>query len=522
MSHVIGLDFGTESVRAVLLDEETGVAAATAVEKYEHGVMTQALPGGQVLDREWALQHAPDYVAAMRSVLERVGSGRHVASIGVACTASTPLPSCADGTPLSVLLPRVPHAYVKLWKHHAAQPQADRINALGGSMLERYGGKTSSEWSLAKAMQLAEEAPDVWARTERWIEAGDWIVWQLVGRELRSGCFAGYKAHYQPETGYPDDVLPGYLPRVAVAGPPSPIGTVAGDLAADWHARTGILGPTRVAVAVIDAHAIVPALGVTRPGTFVGTLGTSACYLLLSEEPLPVRGISGVVRDGAVPGLWCYEAGQPAFGDALAWYARAYPCAATPEASIEVYAAASASLPADADTLVALDWWNGCRCPHADTTLSGLIVGMDLATSPVEVFRALENSLCLGARSIRDNFTASGVGASRVVIGSGVAERMPTLVQRMADVLAEEVRVPHLPHATAVGAAIHGAVAAGVCASFADAAGRFGAREFSTFAPQPGAAQRLGELYQVYRALASSSDVHAAMHALAGKRGSPA
>jgi L-ribulokinase len=224
------------------------------------------------------------------------------------------------------------------------------------------------------------------------------------------------------------------------------------------------------------------------------------------------------VRDGAVPGLWCYEAGQPAFGDALAWYARAYPCAATPEASIEAYAAASAALPADADTLVALDWWNGCRCPHADTALSGLIVGMNLATSPVEVFRALENSLCFGARSIRDNFTASGVGASRVVIGSGVAERMPTLVQRMANVLAEEVRVPRLAHATAVGAAIHGAVAAGVCASFADAAERFGACEYVTYAPQAAVGRQLGELYHVYRALASNPEVHAAMHSLSNRR----
>ena len=522
MSHVIGLDFGTESVRAVLLDANTGSAAATAVEKYAHGVMTRALPGGRALAAEWALQHAPDYVAAARSVLERVGAGRRVEGIGVAFTASTPLPCLADGTPLSVLLPDEPHAYVKLWKHHAAQAQADRINACGGPMLERYGGKTSSEWSLAKAMQLSEEAPAVWARTERWIEAGDWIVWQFVGNESRSGCFAGYKAHYQHETGYPDGVLPGYLPRVTVAGPPAPIGIAAGDLGAGWLQQTGIVGPTRVAVAVIDAHAIVPALGVTRPGTFVGTLGTSACYLLLSEAPLPVRGISGVVRDGAVSGLWCYEAGQPAFGDALAWYARAYPCAATPEASIEAYAAASAALPEGTDALVALDWWNGCRCPHADTGLSGLVVGMTLATGPVEIFRALENSLCFGARSIRDNFTAAGVGASRVVIGSGVAERMPTLVQRMADVLAEAIRVPRLAHATAVGAAIHGAVAAGVCPDFTVAAERFGAREFATYSPQPGAARRLGELYHVYRALASSSDLHAAMHALAGVRGSPA
>jgi L-ribulokinase len=519
MSYVIGLDFGTESVRAVLLDAGTGATEATAVEKYEHGVMTQALPDGRILDREWALQHAPDYLAAMQNVLERVGSGRRVRSIGVACTASTPMPTRADGTPLSVLLPSEPHAYVKLWKHHAAQPQADRINAIGGAMLDRYGGRTSSEWSLAKAIQLAEESPTIWDRTERWIEAGDWIVWQLTGCESRSGCFAGYKAHYQPEIGYPDGMLPGYIARMAIVGAPSPIGSAAGDLTGSWHARTGIVGPTRIAVAVIDAHAIVPALGVTQPGTFVGTLGTSACYLLLNEHPVLVPGISGVVRDGAVPGFWCYEAGQPAFGDALAWYARAYPRASSPEASIEAYAAASAALPVGSDTLLALDWWNGCRCPHADTGLSGLIIGLTLASTPVEIFRALENSLCFGARLIRDNFAACGISGSRVVMGSGVAERMPTLVQRMADVLFEEIHVPRLAHATAVGAAIHGAVAAGVCPDFSSAAARFGAREFTTYAPHAVSGQRLGELYQAYRTLGSSTDVHAAMHSLCDMRG---
>ena len=520
MSYVIGLDFGTESVRAVLLDAETGATEATAVEKYEHGVMTHALPDGRTtLGSEWALQHAPDYLAAMQSVLQRVGSGRRVESIGVACTASTPMPTRADGTPLSVLLPGEPHAYAKLWKHHAAQSQADRINAVGGAMLDRYGGRTSSEWSLAKAMQLAEESPGIWDRTERWIEAGDWIVWQLVGHESRSGCFAGYKAHYQPETGYSGEMLPGYLARVAIAGPPSPLGSAAGELTGSWHARTGIVGPTRIAVAVIDAHAIVPALGVTGPGTFVGTLGTSACYLLLNEQAVPVPGISGVVRDGAVPGFWCYEAGQPAFGDVLAWYAHAYPCASSPEASIEAYAAASAALPSGSDALLALDWWNGCRCPHADTGLSGLIIGLTLSSSPVEVFRALENSLCFGARLIRENFTACGISASRVVMGSGVAERMPALVQRMADVLFEEIRVPRLAHATAVGAAIHGAVAAGACPDYSSAAARFGAREFTTYSPQAIAGRRLGELYKAYRMLGSSGDVHAAMHSLSNMRG---
>ena len=521
VTYVAGLDFGTESVRAVLLDAHEGTLVDVAVEKYANGVMTHALPNGRVLGPEWALQHAPDYVAAMLGVLGRAARGRRVLSIGVDCTASTPLPSLADGTPLSVAFPDEPHAYAKLWKHHAAQAQADRINAAGGAMLDRYGGRTSSEWSLAKAMQVAEESPALWARTERWIEAGDWIVWQLVGRESRSACFAGYKAHFQPETGYPGGVLDGYVDRVSAAGSPVPIGRAAGDLGGFWHDRTGIIGPTVVATAVIDAHAILPAVGVTGPGTFVGTLGTSACYLLLNDRPVPVPGISGVVRNGAVPGYWCYEAGQPAFGDTLAWYARSFPRASTVEASIASYAEASAELPPGSDALFALDWWNGCRCPHADTGLSGLIVGLTLTSTAVEIFRALENSLCFGARLIREGFTARGVDAPRVVMSSGVAERMPTLVQRMADVLDEEVRVPRLFNATAVGAAIHGAVAGGVCPDFPTAAARFGARASTPYVPNPAAARRLGESYRAYSELSSSADVRAAMHAVRTIRRSP-
>ena len=517
MSHLIGLDFGTESVRAVLLEVATGTTVASAVESYRHGVMAAALPNGRALGPEWALQSAPDYLDAMQSVLAQVGAGRRVLGIGIDFTASSPLPALADGTPLSAIYPDEPHAYVKLWKHHAAQAQADRVNA-SDLALERYGGRVSSEWSLPKAMQTADEAPAVWARTERWIEAGDWVVWQLTGVETRSGCFAAYRALFQPPAGYPGGVLSGYVERVATQRPPSIIGSCAGELTGEWHARTGIVGPTQIAVAVIDAHAIVPALGVVGPGTFVGTLGTSACYFVLGGQPLPVSGITGVVQDGAVPGWWCYESGQPAFGDALAWFARTQPCAATIGASIEAYAAASASLPPEADTLLALDWWNGCRCPHANTGLSGLVTGLTLASTPVQVFRAIENSLCFGARLIRENFLAHGIDASSVVMGSGVAERMPSLVQRLADVLDVEIRVPRLPYATAVGAAMHGAVAAGVCSDFGVAAALFGPRESAAFRPQLATAARLDRLYRAYRTLASSADVHAAMQALSDLR----
>ncbi|MEA2780821.1 MAG: L-ribulokinase, partial [Rhodospirillaceae bacterium] len=234
---VIGMDFGTESARGILIDVETGQAEASHVHSYRHGVMTAALPNGRRLPHDWALQHAPDYLEAAEVLLDALGRGRDIAGIGIDFTASSPLPTLADGTPLSTLHPEEPHAYVKIWKHHAAQPWADRINAANPAFLELYGGKTSSEWVLAKAGQLVEEAPGLWDEAERFIEGGDWVVWQLTGREVRSKCQAGYKSHYQEPEGYPADVVPGLAGKLR---DPVPIGPPAGRLTEAGRRRTGI------------------------------------------------------------------------------------------------------------------------------------------------------------------------------------------------------------------------------------------------------------------------------------------
>ncbi len=470
VSFLIGLDYGSKSARGVLLDAWTGELVGEATHPYRHGIMTASLPGGEPLPSNWALQDASDYVEAAEALLAALGRGRAVKGIGVGFTASSPMPATESGAPLSSEHPQEPHAYVKLWKHHAAQPWADRINARGGPYLANFGGKVSGEWLLPKAAQMAEEAPGLWSRSSRFIELGDWIVWRLTGRETRSTDFAAYKAQYSITDGYPKDVVPGLIDKLA---PPVDVGRSAGKLQESWRRRCGILGEPVVAVAVIDSHVMMPAVGATEPGTFVGALGTSAAYLLLDDSPRPLpAGIEGVARDGVIPGLWCYEAGQPAFGDMLGWFVREFAGAQFADDSFARFESALVDRPPGESDLVALDWWNGSRSPLSDSSVSGLLIGMTLKTTPMDVYRALIESLCFGARSIVERLISGGAPLSRVIFASGVAERSPFVMQTMANVLGRTVEAPRIRHAAAIGAAIHSAVAAGVIADFRSGASR--------------------------------------------------
>ena len=513
-AYLIGLDFGSESARGVLLDAQSGQVIDSFTQVYRHGVMTTALPDGQPLPRGWALQHAPDYTEAAAVILDGLGRGREILGIGVGFTASSPLPCLADGMPLSTYLPDHPHAYVKLWKHQSAQPWADRINANGGDFLDNCGGRLSGEWLLAKAAQLADEAPNLWTASERFIEAGDWLVWQLTGNEARSESFAAYKAHYRKGHGYPQGIVPGLRERLR---DPLPIGTSAGELTMEWRQKTGILGRPVVAVAIIDSHVAMPALGVVDSGTLMGALGTSAVFLLLDKftRPLP-QGIEGKAFDAAIPGAWCYEAGQAGFGDLLAWFVGAFPRSGNIVEDFAYYNQAASQLPLGSGHLLALDWWNGCRVPFGDSTLSGLLVGMNLRTTAGNIYRALLESLCFGARTIVDLLASSGSAIERVVLTGGLTQKNDTLMQMLADILGRELHIPQLTHPTAIGAAIHGAVAARVVADYAEGARRFGTTEFRRFQPDAEASPRYDEPYRRYGELSRNSGVRALMHGLAG------
>lgn len=506
--YLIGLDFGTLSVRGVLIDAGSGLAVGHHASPYRHGVIGASLPDGTPLPPGFALQDADDYLTAAEDVLTRLGQDRHILAIGLDFTASSPLPAKADGTPLSALMPGEPHAYVKLWKH-SAQRQADAINARGGAFLDDFGGRLSGEWLLAKAAQLASEAPDVWAAADRFIEAGDWMVLRLTGHEARNLGFAAYKAQYSATAGYPADLVPGLETRLAR---PLPAGSPAGELTDDWRRRTGIKGPATVAVAIIDSHAVLPAVGAVEDGTMVGALGTSAAYLFLADRRLPLpAGLEGVAHGGSLPDLWLHEAGQAAFGDVLAWFVRTFPRGSDLSASFAAYNAEAATLEPGDNHLVGLDWWSGNRVPYADSRLSGLLMGFGLDTTAAGIYRALMEALCYGTRRILELADAGGLDTRRLVMTSGLAETNPLLVAIMADILGREIELPTIAHATATGAAIHGAVAAGVVADFREGAARFGARSRRHFTPDPQRSARYQRLFSASCELANLAPVRAAM-----------
>ena len=508
----LGLDFGTASVRALVVETRTGRERGSAVADYPHGVIDAALPGtGERLGADWALQHPADYLEsiekAVPAALAAAGiSGDAIVGVGVDFTSSTVLPVDAAGRPLC-LDPKWaarPNAWVKLWKHHAAQPQADRINALAAerrdAFLADYGGRTSSEWLVAKALQTLEEDPDVYAAAARFVEAGDWVVAALTGRLVRNSCGAGYKGFWSAERGFPPrEFFRSLDPRFAdmpekLAGEIVPPGREVGGLTEDAARRLGLRAGTPVASAIIDAHSAVPAATVVGPGRMVLVLGTSTCHMLLAEKRADVQGIGGVVKDGIVEGFYGYEAGQPAVGDIFGWFAKMI---GGDFAALERDAAKA---PPGARGLLALDWWNGNRSVLVDANLSGAIVGLTLATTAAEIYRALIEATAFSTRRILDAFAGRGIAVDELIGVGGLAERSPLLLQIYADVTRRPISLAAAPNGSALGAAMLGAVAAGKerggHATLTEAARAMARLKGDRVAPDARAADRYDALYR--------------------------
>ncbi len=509
MTYAVGIDFGTESARALLVDCADGTEVAVAVHVYESGVIDEQL-NGVSLEPEWALQDPADYVSALQHAVPQLLAEtgvppESIAGIGVDFTSCTMLPTLADGTPLCMVdeLRSEPHAWVKLWKHHAAQPEADRINAVAEERAEgwlrRYGGRYSSEWFFSKALQILDEAPEIYARSERMLEAADWIVWRLTGVETRNMCTAGYKAMWSKRDGFPSRAFFAALdPRFAdivdekMSRALAPLGGRAGGVcerAARW---TGLPLGTPVAVANVDAHVSVPAVGVTGPGRFVAIMGTSTCDVLLGDELAAVDGMCGVVEDGVLPGLHGYEAGQSAVGDIFAWFV-----GQVGGTHVELAREAARLRPGESG-LLALDWWNGNRSVLVDADLRGLIVGLTLATRPPEIYRALIEATAFGTRVIIEAFEQAGVPVDGIVACGGLPDRNPLLMQIYADVCGREIEVASSAQAPALGAAMFGAVAAGEHATIVDAVHAMAAPPRVTYTPDSGHVATYDALYREY------------------------
>ena len=515
--YVIGVDFGTLSVRALVADVKDGSELASAVYVYPHAVMSEYLPNGRRLPPDWALQHPQDYLEGLTEVVHLAVkdsgiSPDDVIGIGVDFTTNTYLPVDDRYEPLC-LKPEWqdnPHAWVKLWKHHGTQSYAEQMEEKaierGESFLKRYGGKVSPAWMFPRLLETLKEAPDLYAATAEFIEAGDWIVCQLTGQEKRSLGMAGYKAFWSKKNGYPsEDFLKSLDPNFEhvidekLSRDIYPLGAKAGVLNERGAAMTGLPQGIAVAVANMDAHA----------GNLLIILGTSACHIMLGAEEKEVPGVGGIVEDGVIPGTYGYESGQNCVGDSLKWFVENCFPAAYAEAAKKAGMDENQYLTYLADKLkpgqsglLALDWWNGNRSILCDYDLTGLILGLTIASKPEEIYRALIEATAYGTRRIVDSFEESGLPVEHVFACGGISKKNAMFMQIYADVLNRDIRIARSSQTPALGSAIFGAVAAGSQAGGYDsvekAAHAMGGTSSTVYHPIEENVRIYSELYEEY------------------------
>lgn len=508
MKYSIGLDFGTLSARAVLVDLENSREVCHSAYEYPHGVMSTNLHSGEPLPDGFALQHPRDYLDAIANMIPAIISmagidSRDIIGVGVDFTSCSILPVRADGTPLcfEAEFKNEPHAYVKLWKHHSAQPYADKITRLAElrsePWLKRYGGKISSEWMLPKIMETLDKAPRVFKNAVRFIEAGDWLIWMMTGTETHNACMAGYKALWNKREGFPSREFMSQLdPRLEslfgtkVSDNIIPLGIKAAEISEHGARLTGLTPGTAVAPAVIDAHAASPAAGITGAGQMLLIIGTSGCNLIMSEAEHNVDGICGTVEDGVYPDFFAYEAGQTCLGDHFDWFVKkCVPANYTIEAqkqgvSIHKYLREKAKkLSVGESGLICLDWWNGNRSILEDADLSGVIIGLDLRTTPEQIYRALLESVAFGAKVIIDHFEKCGIPVGKLFAAGGIAQKDELLMQIYADVTGRTIHIVDSAEATALGTCVYGACAAGYYRSLAEGAKAIGKLRSTPFVP---------------------------------------
>jgi L-ribulokinase len=484
--YAIGIDFGTLSARALMIDAETGEEISVSVFEYPHKVMDDELPCGEKLGNGWALQHPQDYLDALQStvrdLLESTKIDRSaVIGVGIDFTSCTVLPVDRNNTPLCMLpeFEHEPHAYVKLWKHHAAQYCADMIDRLleerSEAFLSLYGGKTNSEYLLPKVLQIVKEAPEVYAKCDRIVEAADWIVWQLTGERVRSTCSAGYKSFWNYQTGYPPrDFLIALDPALEnlteekLRGELKNVGERAGTVTAQMEDFTGLKEGTPVAVAIVDAHASLPACKISEAGKMLMILGTSTCEIVLDKEEKAVPGVCGVVKDAIIPGFFAYEAGQSCVGDNFEWFVKnCLPASYYSEArekgmGIHKFLRSKAEqLRPGESGLLALDWWNGVRSTLMNFNLSGMVLGMTIHTKPEEIYRAMIESTAFGARKIIETYRAGGIEINELYAAGGIASKDAMMMQIYADVCNMTIHISGSSQSGALGSAIYGVAAAG-------------------------------------------------------------
>lgn len=483
--YALGLDFGTLSVRGLFLDLETGDEAATVVYEYPHGIMTERLPDRTRLPENFALEHPMDFLNGMHYVIMQ-GLGelslepKQIAGIGLDVTSSTVLPLDAEAWPLCLKKEYAgnPHAWMKLWKHHGANEIALRLTQVAKDRNEPwlafYGDNVCSEFLIAKAVELAVNAPDIFADTHSFMEAADWLVWLLTGNQVRSLSMAGCTGYYRVGSGYPNrEFFKAAYPEAEnvpdkLGGTMLRLGSCAGFLTEYWADRLGLEQGTPVGIGTLDSHIGVIGCGASRSGDLAAVLGTSACMMLnaLREDVIP--GVYLGAQDANMPDLYGYEGSQNCVGDMLGWFVdhcvsqKTYACAEAEKLDIHSYLMKYASMLSPGESgVMALDWFNGNRTPLMDLSLTGCLIGLTIHTKPEEIYRALMESAAFGFRRIVEVFEQSGHPVNRIIAGGGIPSKNPVMMQIYADVCGKTIHLCRSTQASALGSAVLGAAAAG-------------------------------------------------------------
>jgi L-ribulokinase len=519
----IGLDFGTNAMRAVVVDAADGTEVGSASFSYPHGAM------GVLEDPRnphQARQHPADYLAGIRSAvpeaLRQAGpdADRRVVGLGVDATGSTPIPLDEAGEALALRAEFAdnPQAMAWLWKDHTAIAEAAEITARARAerpaYLAKCGGAYSSEWFWAKLLKCSRSDPAAFRAAATWAECSDWIPAVLTGTAgpgsiRRNVCAAGHKAMFHSSWGgYPDPEFlgsfdRGALVRVRETLPDETvvISTSVGGLTAAWAGELGLPEGLPVAAGALDAHMGAVGSGI-RPGTMVQVVGTSSCVLAvapLEKAPADPPGVCGVVPESILPGCLGIEAGQSAVGDIFNWFVHTLrPGGGMDHAALN---RAAAEMNPGESGLLALDWHNGNRTVLMDPRLTGLLVGLTLHSTPAEIYRALIEATAFGARVIRDRLAEYAIPIERVINCGGIARKSPLAMQIYADVLNCPMLISAADETCALGSAMAGAVAAGIYPDFDEAARAMtGVRE-ERFEPMPDHVAVYDELFALYQRL---------------------
>ncbi len=520
----MGIDFGTLSCRAILLNLDTGMEETQAVSEYKHGVISEQFINGEKLPPDYALQHPQDYLDALKETVGKVikNSGvdiDEIVGVGVDFTASTIIPVKADGTPLCFdeKFRLRPHSYAKLWKHHAAQKEADEITkaAQNEEWLKRYGGTISSEWMFPKIWQILKEDEEVYNSTARFVEAADWIVWQLTGEETHSVCTTGFKGMWNEKDGYPSMEFFGKLDSrlMNIVGDKVSENVVqmsqaAGKISNEAGKILGLKEGTPVSPGIIDAHAALPALGVSSSGQLLMIIGTSTCHILISDKETFVPGISGVVKDGIFDGCYAYEAGQACVGDSFDWFIKN--CVSEEyfkeahKKGVNIFTLMdekAQKLAVGENGVIVLDWWNGNRTPYVDSNLSGMILGLTLTTKPEDIYRGIIESTAFGTKAILDLYNENGISTDEIYAAGGISQKNEFLIQVYADVIGKKIKVASSTQAGAKGSAMFAAVAGGYFSDMNEAVKKLADKYGKVYYPNPENTRKYEKLYNEYKKL---------------------